>query len=509
MSQPPSGSEPLRSNVVPYGEVHSTPEVMADISATPSSEMTNLITDHSGDPVTLDDNLGLRPRARAISGLRPCARAIFGSAPPIIQLALSIATSIFVVTVDFVHYFLTAARRLIVCARERFTAACALSAACVARAQTRVAVAFGSGVFCVFTILLTVILAVAVSGPTPVPVPAEPLPDMISINGACHFALTSSSASAQPPGRPPGAPGRQPGWFTTVLTGPSINNIIAGAETRRSSTFTSNHPPCPSPKRGCRRCGPSRLGGVASVESTGRRPAPLPSAALCLLHYCHRLQADADASCQTSPPGRRPWGGPGEGGAAPDPAAEAPAEAAIQEDEATAEATTQGAEATAEAAAHKAKEPAEASAQTEAEAPVTAAPAKAPAAAATRKLWWNLFRICNISAVAVATVEQGIASVKCDDSARTAGALLACTRDACAALDYDRTRPARICVQGCSMQAGVDFDQSWAGTSRSSTNRTLCAYAARYGCGIREFDWTAAYLQGDLIKKERLAVNNE
>ena len=104
MSQPPSGSEPPHSNVVPYGEVHSTPEVMADISATPSSEkMTNLITDSSGDPVTLDDNLGLRPRARAVSGLRPCARAIFGSAPPIIQLALSIATSIFVVTVDFVQ----------------------------------------------------------------------------------------------------------------------------------------------------------------------------------------------------------------------------------------------------------------------------------------------------------------------------------------------------------------------------------------------------------------------
>ena len=87
---------------------------MADISATPSSEMTNLITDYSGDPVTLDDNLGLRPRARAVSGLRPCARAIFGSAPPIIQLALSIAASVFVVTVNFVHYFLTAARRLVV-----------------------------------------------------------------------------------------------------------------------------------------------------------------------------------------------------------------------------------------------------------------------------------------------------------------------------------------------------------------------------------------------------------
>ena len=82
----------------------------------------------------------------------------------------------------------------------------------------------------------------------------------------------------------------------------------------------------PSPKRGCRRCGPSHVGGVASIESTGRRPAPLPSAAPCLLHYCHRLRADAEASCRTSPPGRRPWGGPGEGGAAPDLAAKAPAE---------------------------------------------------------------------------------------------------------------------------------------------------------------------------------------
>ena len=51
--------------MVPYGEVHSTPEVMADISATPSSEkMTNLITDYSGDPVTLDDNLCISTASR-------------------------------------------------------------------------------------------------------------------------------------------------------------------------------------------------------------------------------------------------------------------------------------------------------------------------------------------------------------------------------------------------------------------------------------------------------------
>ena len=165
----------------------------------------------------------------------------------------------------------------------------------------------------------------------------------------------------------------------------------------------------------------------------------MPSAAPCLLHYCHRLQADADASCRTSPPGRRPWGGPGEGGAAPDLAVKAPAEAVTQEAEATAEATTQGgAEATAEAAAHKANQPAEASAQTEAEAPVAAAQTKAPAAAATRKLWWNLFRICYIRAVAVScTVEdQSLAFVfERDTSSRTAGALLTSARDACAALD--------------------------------------------------------------------------
>ncbi|EOD39115.1 hypothetical protein EMIHUDRAFT_251531 [Emiliania huxleyi CCMP1516] len=114
----------------------------------------------------------------------------------------------------------------------------------------------------------------------------------------------------------------------------------------------------------------------------------------------------------------------------------------LKKDEATAEATTQGAEATAEAAAHKANQPAEASALSEAEAPVTAAPAKAPAAAATRKLWWNLFRICYISAVAVScTVEDSsLAFVfERDASPRTAGARLASAQDSCANLDSERT----------------------------------------------------------------------
>jgi hypothetical protein len=52
-------------------------------------------------------------------------------------------------------------------------------------------------------------------------------------------------------------------------------------------------------------------------------------------------------------------------------------------------------------------------------------------------------RLCRHRAVAVGcTVEQGVATVRCAASPRTAGALLASARDACAALDYDWARPA-------------------------------------------------------------------
>ena len=218
---------------------------------------------------------------------------------------------------------------------------------------------------------------------------------------------------------------------------------------------------------------------------------------------CHRLRADADASCRTSPPGRRPWGGPGEGGAAPDLAAKAPAEAVTQEAEATAEATTQGgAEATAEAAAHKANQPAEASALTEAEAPVTAAQTKAPAAAATRKLWWNLFRICYISAVAVScTVEDSsLAFVfERDASPRTAGARLASAQDSCANLDSERTCSAASAVAERSASAsaaravavGCTVEQGVATVKCAASPRTAGALlaSARDACAALDYDW--------------------
>ena len=195
------------------------------------------------------DNLGRDARDPGVQPV-PISRSTRPALIQLIQLvALSIATSsVFIVTVDFivtaVNNSLTAARLLLACARERCTTTCALSVACVARAKTFVA--FGSGVSCSFTILLavsTVCLSVAASGSTPVS--AEPLLDIISINGACQFALTGSSASAQPPGRPPGRPpgnrGTQPdGCFTTSR--PSVvNSSVAGAEIAgRNSTSAAN-----------------------------------------------------------------------------------------------------------------------------------------------------------------------------------------------------------------------------------------------------------------------------
>ena len=274
---------------------------------------------------------------------------------------------------------------------------------------------------------------------------ADRLNEVFRIGGTISWAALASGSSTTP------TPllldyHSASGSATEVLSLPTpgmlntVNSSTAGAETRRKSTSDANFPPCPSPK--CQRHGQSRVGGVASLGYSDRRPAPLASAAPGLLHSAIRCGPTPTLPVGPLLRGTDRGGALGGGGEGPDLAAEAPAEAALEattpKAETTAEATTRRAEATAEAAAHKAKEPAEASAQTETEAP--AARAKAPADAATRKRW-NLFRICNISAVAVATVEQGIASVKCAASSRTAGALLAGARDACAALDYDRTRP--------------------------------------------------------------------
>ena len=63
-------------------------------------------------------------------------------------------------------------------------------------------------------------------------------------------------------------------------------------------------------------------------------------------------------------------------------------------------------------------------------------------------------------------------------------------------------RKARLCVQGCSQVAGVDFDQTFCATMRSSTLRLLCAISSRWGLRMRRWDFVAAYLQGSLEQGE-------
>ena len=69
-------------------------------------------------------------------------------------------------------------------------------------------------------------------------------------------------------------------------------------------------------------------------------------------------------------------------------------------------------------------------------------------------------------------------------------------------LKRDGTAKARLCVQGCTMQKGLDFDQVFSQTLRYSSARALFAFAARRGCSVRSIDWVAAYLQGDFIEGE-------
>ena len=56
----------------------------------------------------------------------------------------------------------------------------------------------------------------------------------------------------------------------------------------------------------------------------------------------------------------------------------------------------------------------------------------------------------------------------------------------------------RLCVQGCAMQPGVDYDQTWSGAMRAPSLRALASLAARRGMRMRRFDFVAAYLQGEL-----------
>ena len=66
----------------------------------------------------------------------------------------------------------------------------------------------------------------------------------------------------------------------------------------------------------------------------------------------------------------------------------------------------------------------------------------------------------------------------------------------------DGTLKARLCVQGCTMQSGIDYDQVFSPTIRYSSVRGLFAFAAQRNCGVRSIDLTAAYLQGDFEEGE-------
>ena len=64
------------------------------------------------------------------------------------------------------------------------------------------------------------------------------------------------------------------------------------------------------------------------------------------------------------------------------------------------------------------------------------------------------------------------------------------------------TLKARLCVQGCTQVAGIDYNQTFCSTMRGSTLRSVCAAAAQWGLHMRRWDFVAAYLQGRLDEGE-------
>ena len=69
-------------------------------------------------------------------------------------------------------------------------------------------------------------------------------------------------------------------------------------------------------------------------------------------------------------------------------------------------------------------------------------------------------------------------------------------------LKRDGSAKARLCVQGNTLQAGIDYDQVFSAALRYSSARALFAYAARKGCRVRSVDLVAAYLQGKFVDGE-------
>ena len=66
----------------------------------------------------------------------------------------------------------------------------------------------------------------------------------------------------------------------------------------------------------------------------------------------------------------------------------------------------------------------------------------------------------------------------------------------------DGTAKSRLCVQGSSLEAGVDYNQVFSAALRHSSARGLFAYAARNSCKVRSVDLVAAYLQGRFVDGE-------
>ena len=69
-------------------------------------------------------------------------------------------------------------------------------------------------------------------------------------------------------------------------------------------------------------------------------------------------------------------------------------------------------------------------------------------------------------------------------------------------LKRDGTAKARLCVQGNTLESGIDYDQVFSAALRYSSARALFAYAARKGCRVRSIDLVAAYLQGKFVDGE-------
>ena len=57
---------------------------------------------------------------------------------------------------------------------------------------------------------------------------------------------------------------------------------------------------------------------------------------------------------------------------------------------------------------------------------------------------------------------------------------------------------ARLCVQGCCQQPGVDYDQTHCATMRGTSLRLLSALAGQHNLKMRRWDFVSAYLQGSL-----------